>query len=154
MKKLFALLMALVMSLSLAACGGTDETVESTPAGADTAESVVSNNEESAVALTDNNGNEVTEDTIAALTEAYNAVAVPYNEIATAANENGWMADDQTAAEINAMGQTLGFVGAALTEDLSMLDGTDFAALIQSLESEVPGALDILAERVAVPYEG
>lgn len=131
MKKLLALLLAVMMLLSMVACGDSDET-----------------------GLTDQNGNEVTQETITTLTEAYNAIAVPYNEVATAANENGWMSDEQTAAELDAVGNTLGFIGAALTEDLSMLDGTDFDALIESLETEFPGVLEILSERVSVPYEG
>lgn len=133
MKKFAALLLAMMMVFTLAACGGSDE-----PAG---------------TGLTDMNGNEVTQDTITKLTEAYNAIAVPYNEIATTANENGWMADEQTAAEFNALSSTLGFIGAALTEDLSMLDGSDFDAIIEKLENEFPTALDILSERVSVPYD-
>lgn len=132
MKKFVALLLAVMMVFTLCACGGSDE-----PAG---------------TGLTDMNGNEVTQDTITKLTEAYNAIAVPYNEVATAANENGWMADEQTAAEINALSSTLGFIGAALTDDLSMLDGSDFDTIIEKLENDFPTALDILSERVSVPY--
>lgn len=132
MKKFVALLLAMMMVFALAACGGSDE-----PAG---------------TGLTDMNGNEVTQDTIDKLAEAYNAIATPYNEIATAANENGWMADAQTAAELNALSSTLGFIGTALAEDLSMLDGSDFDAIIEKLETEFPPALDILSERVSVPY--
>lgn len=133
MKKFVALLLAMMMVFTLAACGGSDE-----PTG---------------TGLTDMNGNEVTQDTIDKLTEAYNAIAVPYNEIATTANENGWMEDEQTAAEFNALSSTLGFIGTALTEDLSMLDGSDFDAIIEKLENEFPTALDILSERVSDPYD-
>lgn len=148
MKKLLALLLAMMMVACLAACGDTEEPAEDTGSDAQLTEPAES------VTITDNNGVEVTEDTIAALTEAYNAVAVPYNEIATAANENGWMADEQTAAEIEALNETLGFVGAALTEDLTMLEGTDFEALISILTDELAPALTELTERVSVPYEG
>ena len=103
--------------------------------------------------LTDKNGNEVTIETLSALTEAYDAVAVPYNEIAVAVNENGWMADAQTAAEMEALGNVLGFIGEALTNDMSLLEGSDFDALISSLESFLP-ELGGLAERVSVPYAG
>ena len=87
------------------------------------------------------------------LTAAYNNVAVPYNEIATAVNENGWMNDEQTAAEMKALSDTLGFIGKGLTEDISLLDGSDFDALIDYLENEFPPALEELSERVSVPYE-
>ena len=94
------------------------------------------------------------EEKLAELTEAYNNVAVPYNEIANLVNENGWMADEQTNAEMNAMNSTLGTVGTALTEDISMLDGVDVDALIAALSDELPGALAELKDRVSVPYEG
>ena len=81
-------------------------------------------------------------------------MAVPYNEIANLVNENGWMADEQTNAEMNALNSTLGTVGTALTEDISMLDGADVDALIASLSDELPGALAELKDRVSVPYEG
>ena len=87
------------------------------------------------------------------LTTAYNNVAVPYNEIATAVNENGWMNDEQTATEMKALSDTLGFIGKGLTEDISLLDGSDFDALIDYLENEFPPALEELSERVSVPYE-
>ena len=103
--------------------------------------------------LVDMNGNEVTMETLSALVEAYDAVAVPYNEIAVAVNENGWMADAQTAAEMEALGNVLGFIGEALTNDMALLDGSDFDALISTLESFLP-ELDGLAERVSVPYAG
>ena len=103
--------------------------------------------------LTDRNGNEVTMETLNALVAAYDAVAVPYNKIATAVNENGWMADAQTAAEMEALGNVLGAIGEALTNDLTLLDGSDFDGLISSLESFLP-ELDGLSERVSVPYEG
>lgn len=151
MKKLLALLLAMMMVLSLVACG-SDEPVDvetDEPAGT---EEEAGGEEESY--LTDNNGNPVTQETINELSEAYNAIAIPYNEIVTTVNANGWMADEQTAAEVDAVSSTLGFIGTALTEDLSMLDGTDFEALITSLNEEFPEVLSILSERVSVPYEG
>ena len=47
----------------------------------------------------------------------------------------------------------LGFIGKGLTEDISLLDGSDFDALIDYLENEFPPALEELSERVSVPYE-
>ena len=46
-----------------------------------------------------------------------------------------------------------GFIGKGLTEDISLLDGSDFDALIDYLENEFPPALEELSERVSVPYE-
>lgn len=157
MKKLLALLLALMMALSLVACGGdsgADEPSDNDVQASLPAEDPADDGETEGTGVTDQNGEPVSEETIAELTQAYNDLAIPYNEIATAANENGWMADEQTAAELDAVGTTLGFIGAALTEDITMLDGTDFEALILNLQEEFPAALEILNERVFVPYEG
>ena len=142
MKKILALLLSLMLVLSLAACGGDDTT--DTPV-----------DEEAETPAEDEEVPEgrITDEQLADLTAAYNNVAVPYNEIATAVNENGWMNDEQTAAEMKALSDTLGFIGKGLTEDISLLDGSDFDALIDYLENEFPPALEELSERVSVPYE-
>ena len=134
MKKFLALRLALMMVLSLAACGG-DEPADSA--------------EDSAPVSEDG----PTSEQIQAVTEAYNEVATLYNEVATAVNENGWMADEQTAADIQTIGATLEPIGTALTGDLSALDGADFDALPDALLEYVP-ELEALAEKVAEPYGG
>ena len=134
MKKFLALLLAMMMVLSLAACGG-DEPADSTADDAAVSE------------------DGPTSEQIQAVTEAYNQVATLYNEVATTANENGWMADEQTAADIQTIGATLEPVGTALAGDLSALDGADFDALPDALLEYVPD-LEALAEKVAEPYGG
>lgn len=149
MKKILALLLSLMLALSLAACGGDDTT--DTPEDEDPApvtDEAETPDEDEKVPE-----GRITDEQLAALTAAYNNVAVPYNEIATAVNENGWMNDEQTAAEMKALSDTLGFIGKGLTEDISLLDGTDFEALIDKLENELLPAMDELSERVSVPYE-
>ncbi len=145
MKKFLTLLLALMLVLSLAACSDTadDTTDEDTTPVEDTD--------------TDTDGEvegRISDEQLARLTEAYNAVAVPYNEIVALVNDNGWMADEQTNAEMQALQSTLGTIGTSLTEDISMLDGSDFEALIASLKDELPSALEELRDRVSVPYEG
>ena len=149
MKKILALLLSLMLALSLAACGGDDTT--DTPEDEDLAP--VTNEAETPDEDEEVPEGRITDEQLAALTAAYNNVAVPYNEIATAVNENGWMNDEQTAAEMEAVGNVLGFIGHGLTEDISALDGTDFEALIDKLENELLPAMDELRERVSVPYE-
>lgn len=149
MKKILALLLSLMLALSLAACGGDDTT--DTPEDEDPAP--VTDEAETPDEDEEVPEGRITDEQLAALTAAYNNVAVPYNEIATAVNENGWMNDEQTAAEMKALGDTLGFIGKGLTEDISLLDGTDFEALIDKLENELLPAMDELSERVSVPYE-
>ena len=149
MKKILALLLSLMLVLSLAACGGDD--TSDTPVDEDPApvtDEAKTPDEDEEVPE-----GRITDEQLADLTAAYNNVAVPYNEIATAVNENGWMNDEQTAAEMKALSDTLGFIGKGLTEDISLLDGSDFDALIDYLENEFPPALEELSERVSVPYE-
>lgn len=147
MKKILALLLSLMLVLSLVACGDDtpDTTVDEEPAVTDEVETPAEDEEVPEGRITD--------EQLADLTAAYNNVAVPYNEIVGMVNENGWMDDAQTAAEMEAMGNVLGFIGHGLTEDISALDGTDFEALIDKLENELPPALEELSERVSVPYE-
>ena len=149
MKKILALLLSLMLALSLAACGGDDttDTSEDEDPAPVTDEAETPDEDEEVPE------GRITDEQLAALTAAYNNVAVPYNEIATAVNENGWMNDEQTAAEMKALSDTLGFIGKGLTEDISLLDGTDFEALIDKLENELLPAMDELSERVSVPYE-
>lgn len=152
MKKILALLLSLMLVLSLAACGGDDTTdTPDTPVDEDPAP--VTDEAEPPDEDEEVPEGRITDEQLAALTAAYNNVAVPYNEIATAVNENGWMNDEQTAAEMKALSDTLGFIGKGLTEDISLLDGTDFEALIDKLENELLPAMDELSERVSVPYE-
>ena len=152
MKRLLTLTLALVMSLSLTACGGSDDDASSSDVN-DMSTSVSEPAEDGSGDASVPEGR-ISEEKLAELTEAYNNVAVPYNEIANLVNENGWMADEQTNAEMNAMNSTLGTVGTALTEDISMLDGVDVDALIAALSDELPGALAELKDSVSVPYEG
>ena len=151
MKRLLTLTLALVMSLSLTACGGSDDDASSSDVN-DVSTSVSEPAEDGSGDASVPEGR-ISDEKLAELTEAYNNVAVPYNEIANLVNENGWMADEQTNAEMNALNSTLETVAAALT-DTSKLDGVDVDALIASLSDELPGALVELKDRVSVPYEG
>ena len=138
MKKLIALLLALLLVLCLAACGGevvADDTAEDSTVTAD-----ISNAE-------------ITQEQLEALTEAYNEVAPLYNDVYAAAEANGWLDDAQTSAELDAVGGTLSFVGAGLTEDPTMLDGSDFDALPDAIRQLIP-ELEAMLERVSVAYEG
>lgn len=131
MKKLLALLLALMMCASLAACGGDD----STPDGGDGGTGVV------------------TDESLKPLAEVYNKIAPIYNEAYDNAEANGWMDDEQTAAEIQALNAMLGPIGTGLTGDSDALEGADIDGLTTQLEELIP-AVQELAERVSVPYEG
>lgn len=152
MKRLLAMAMALVMSLALVACGSDDTgSADVSDVSTSTSQSAEDGSTSSDTSVPEGR---ISDEQLAELTTAYNNVAVPYNEIANLVNENGWMADEQTKAEMEALSNTLGFIGSGLTEDISLLDGSDFDALISYLENEFPPALEELQARVSVPYEG
>ena len=152
MKRLLAMAMALVMSLALVACGSDDSS------SADVSDVSTSTSQPAEDGSTSSDSSvpegRISDEQLAELTTAYNNGAVPYNEIATQVNESDWVNDAQTMAEMEALGNTLGFIGSGLTEDISLLDGSDFDALINSLENEFPPALEELQARVSAPYEG
>lgn len=143
MKKLLSLALALVLCVSLAACGGK-EPAPSEPAEPAPAESAPEPAPES------NGGNE---EQTQALSEAYNQVVDVYNEVADAAEANGWMADEAVAAEISAIGESVEPIGTALSEDMSLLEGEDLDALPGFLTDEILPQLQALNEKVSVPYE-
>lgn len=98
-------------------------------------------------------GDAPTAEQLAALTELYNQVAEAYNEAAVNADANGWMADEQTALEINTLAAVLEPVGEALSNGGGNLAGGDADAAIEQFQTLVP-AMDELVARVSVPYEG
>lgn len=131
MKKVSAVLLALLLCLALAACGtesGSGVSAASIPEGAD-----------------------ITKDQLKKLAEAYNALAPNYNKALEDAEANGWMDDEKTAAELQALGATMTMVSQALTEDLTILNGADIDGIIATLES-LPDAVQELADRVSEPY--
>ena len=93
----------------------------------------------------------VTDEALKPLAEAYNQVAPLYNEAYDAAEANGWLNDEQTAAEIEAMNDTLSYIASGLTEDPAKLENADIPALVEQLEQLSPAFQELL-ERVSVPY--
>ncbi len=137
MKKMCSFLLALLMCASLAACGGGGDKTPDDGGSATAAQSP---------------DGAPTDAQLQALTEAYNQVAVLYNDVVTKAQENGWIADAETNDTIQTISAVLDPVGEALSGDLSALNGADFDQLPDTLLELVP-TLETLAEKVANPYE-
>ena len=155
MKRLLTLTLALVMSLSLTACGGSDDDASSSDVN-DVSTSVSEPAEDGSGDASVPEGR-ISDEKLAELTEAYNNVAVPYNEIANLVNENGWMADEQTNAEMKAMSSTLGTVGTAITEydfsqvDLdALLDGYDWLHLSGITPALAPNCRTLILDMLKV----
>lgn len=143
MKKIGSLVLALAMCVSLAACSGDD--LES---DAGTAEPV---NASSTDSSTDSEENVVTDEALKPLAEAYNEVAPVFNDVYTTAEANGWLNDEQTAAELDALTGVLSYIASGLTDDPSKLEDADIDALIEQLQVFGSG-LEEMTERVSVPY--
>lgn len=145
-KKLVSLLLTLAICASLAACGNSGSS--STPNVS---------NQGSTSGTTGNTGSGTvsgpTDAQLSTLTDAYNQVAVLYNDVATAAQINGWTDDQETFAAIQTIGNMLDPVGQALGGDMSALNGANFDTLPGALLELLPD-LEKLSEKVAAPYGG
>ena len=96
----------------------------------------------------------MTDEALIPVANAVNEVAPIFNEVYETAEANGWLEDEQTATELQTVMGTLTFTQSALTDDPSKLENvTDFDALANSILQLAP-ALEEIAERVSVPYEG
>lgn len=94
----------------------------------------------------------ITDEDLKPLANAYNDLVNIYNEVYATAEANGWLADEQTATELNAMNGLLTHTGSGLTDDPSKLEGVDLDALTEQLEQLGP-ELEKIGERVSVPYD-
>lgn len=85
------------------------------------------------------------------LAEVYDVIASLYNEALTQAETNGWLNDELTVTELEAVAPHLELIGKALTEDIALLADTNIEELIPALQ-ELEAPLKELIERVSVPY--
>lgn len=96
----------------------------------------------------------VTDEALKPLANAYNDLVPVFNEVYEAAEANGWLADEQTSAELDAVYGMVTYVGSGLTDDPSKLESVeDMDGLVEHLKQFVP-ALEEIGQRVASPYEG
>lgn len=99
-------------------------------------------------------GDVVTDDALKPLANAYNDLANAYNEIYPTAEANGWLADEQTSAELDAVYGMVTYVGSGLSDDPSKLESVeDMDGLVEQLKQLLP-QLEEIGQRVASPYEG
>ena len=150
MKKPIYLLLALAMCASLSACGGDKGSSSNV-----SSESSVSVTDDEPDASSEDPGSDTangpTDEQLNTLTEAYNQVAILYNDVTLMAQENGWADDQETSDALQFIGDILEPVGLALTGDMSALTGADFGALPDALLELLPD-LEALSEQVSVPY--
>lgn len=144
-KKLVSLLLALAMCASLAACGDNGSSAPNSSAGGSTSGTAGNSGSGTVSGPTDAQ--------LSTLTDAFNQVAVLYNDVAIAAQTNGWTADQETEAAIQTIGNMLDPVGQALSGDMSALSGANFDTLPGALLELLP-ELEALSEKVAAPYGG
>lgn len=152
MKKPIYLLLALAMCASLSACGG-DESSSSNASSESSVSVTAEEPDESSEDSDSDTADGPTEEQLNALTEAYNQVAILYNDVTVMALDNGWGDDQETSDAIDFIANILEPIGLALTGDMSALDGADFDTLPDALLELLPD-LEALSEKVSVPYEG
>ena len=144
-KKLVSLLLVLAMCASMAACGDNGSSAPNIGTGGSASDTAANTGSGTVSGPTDAQ--------LSTLTDAYNQVAVLYNDVAIAAQTNGWTADQETDAAIQTIGNMLDPVGQALSGDMSALSGANFDTLPSALLELLP-ELEALSEKVVVPYGG
>lgn len=131
MKKLLVLMMALAMTLSLAACGGNAEPPASTP--------------ESTPAAAERKDN-VTPEQAAAIVDIMAKMDPLYEEAAAAATANGWDQDEEAVQELNAVYATMDSARVGLGEldgygDTSTEGIDEVVAMYQAMLDEMPNII-------------
>ncbi|NMA52658.1 MAG: hypothetical protein GX949_06610 [Peptococcaceae bacterium] len=131
MKKLLVLMIALVMALCLAACGGED-----TP--------------EAAHWPYEN----VTQDQIQAIADVLTELEPLYNEAVVLAEENGWEADETAVQELNTIYVLLdaGKHGVAAPSEYGETSKEDMDVVVEQYQV-ILGAMPDLIAKLSEPYE-
>jgi ABC-type glycerol-3-phosphate transport system substrate-binding protein len=139
MKKLLVLVMALVMTLSLAACGrGDTQEAADTNANPPAKEEWVYK--------------DVTPEQIQAISDVLVELEPLYNKAAAAAVENGWSADETVVQELNVV-YALIDAGKHGVADPSEYEGAkDMAAVVEHYQV-ILGAMPGLIAKVSEPYK-
>lgn len=142
MKKLLILMMALVMTLSLAACGGEDTKETEKTSG---------NPSNSTTDATDWPYQDVTKEQIESISDVLVELEPLYNEAATAAKENGWEADETAVQELNAVYVLIDAAQHGVA-DPSEYEGTeDMATVVEQYQAILEAMPDLIA-KVSEPY--
>lgn len=142
MKKLLVLMLALVMTLSLAACGSGDaQEAEET-----TANPPVNSSEAAEWPYKD-----VTKEQIQAISDVLVKLEPLYNEAAAAAKTNGWEADETTVQELYAV-YVLIDAGKHGVADPREYEGTEDMDFIVEQYQVILNAMPDLIAKVSEPY--
>ena len=113
MKKIITLFFALIMLLSLVACGSQGTTQDTTLSSADVQAAELENLKDSA-----------------------NALGALYNEIIPIADANGWLQDDTFSQEANATSAMVQVAG-EIYADPSMLEGESAQDVIDGIDDMI-----------------
>ncbi len=131
MRKILVLMMALVMTLSLAACGGADT---------------------SGTGAADWPYKDVTREQIEAISDVLAELVPLYNEAATAAKENGWEADETTVQELHVLYVLIETAKAGVADPSEYEGVTDMVTVVEQYQALL-GAMPDMIAKVSKPYE-
>lgn len=141
MKKLLIFMMALVMTLSLAACGGDIEEAEET----------IVNSSESDTNVAHWPYQDVTPEQIQAISDVLAELGPLYNEAAVAAKKNGWEADETTVQELNTVYVLIDAAKYGVA-DPSEYEGTEDMDIVVEQYQAILRAMPDLIAKVSQPY--
>ena len=142
LKKLLVLMMALAITLGLAACGGGD-----TPE----AKEVAANPSASSTDAANWPYQDVTPEQIQAISDVLTELEPLYNQAAMAAIENGWEADETAVQELNTV-YALVEAGKYGVADPSEYEGTTDMATVVEQYQVILGAMPDLIAKVSEPF--
>lgn len=141
-KKLLVLMMALVIILSLVACGGVD-TQE--------AEEMIENPSAISTDAADWPYKDVTPEQIQAISDVLTELEPLYNEAAAAAKKNGWEADETIVQELNTVYVLIDAAKYGVA-DPSEYEGAKDMAIVVEQYQVILGAMPDLIAKVSEPY--
>lgn len=142
MRKKLVLMIVLVMTLSLTACGGETR---------DTGETVANPSAESVSDTVDWPYKDVTKEQIQEISDVLVELEPLYNEAASAATKNGWEADEITVQELNTIYVLIDAAQHGVA-DPSEYEGTEDMATVVEQYQVILGAMPDLIAKVSAPY--
>ncbi len=146
MKKLFVLIITLIMAISLVACGGEK--------AAETPEEIVESPSVSESETSDWPYENVTPEHIQAISDVLVELEPLYNEAATLALENGWEADELTVQELNTVYVLIdaGKHGVADPSEYGETSKDDMDTVVEQYQIILEAMPDLI-DKVSNPYE-
>ena len=149
MKKLFVLIMAILLVLGLAACGGTSTTQPAVTQPVQPSEKPAANAPDARTTPSA----QITQEQLDKIKKIAAQITPLYNKALTKAQENGWTNDEKTYQELAAIQALVQWTTESLANPSMYNDITDKDDYIKSMQ-EILDAMPSLVDRVSTPKAG